>query len=44
MENVGQTMLVTAAGPLSKVQIVNGNKHLFSCPSVYWIMIETKIR
>lgn len=25
LENVGQTMLMTAAGPLSMKQIVNGN-------------------
>lgn len=44
MEYMGQTMLMTAAGPLSKIQLVNADHHLFGCPSMHQAMIETKIQ
>ena len=35
MEHVVPTMLMAAAGPLSKIQLVNANQHLFGCPSMH---------
>ena len=43
MEHVGKTMLMTAVGPLSRIQLVNANQRLFGCPSVHYVVVETKM-
>ena len=43
MEHVGKTMLMTAVGPLSRMKLVNANQRLFGCPSMHYVVVETKM-